>query len=395
MAQDPIQVDAIQIAPLTSGYRIIDYDSTSGSIRIQDPSLSSATKLVALAGLRSVDNVIIVGKDGPGVTYNTIQEAYDAVPSSSSLTDPWTILVFPGVYQENVVIEKNAVSLIGLGGVIVTPSSADATILFQEAVGSTPEYARIQNIRIENSNDGEECVKILGSSGTTLGESGIFLDNCEMVASGIGTYQLYAEVSNDIYLTGGTFSGSSSTSLVHVQQCHKFFWSGVEGANLGQIDYNSAGVIPSQFGSTYTLRGLSTGSLQSNLSGGGSLEISNCSTGAITFLGDQSASIRGSVVGALGINNTFEVTLIGSSRGSASGTGVLIEEIVRGSVSFAASTLESVTLPVATVDSDYGVSLDYEMASLANVKSKTSTGFIVEFSGAQTGTVYWTVLRRV
>jgi len=330
MAQDPIKVDSIQIAPLTAGTRIIDYDSVTGSVRIQDPALSSSTLLVNLSGIRSIQNVIIVGKDGPGATYDTVQKACDAVPSSSSLADPWTILVMPGVYQENLTIEKDGVCLCGLGGVILTPLVADATVLIQAAVGSTPEYCRIQNIRVENSNAGEECFKILGGAGSTVGESGIFIENCEVVASGVGSFQLYAEAVNDVYLTGGTFVGSTATSIVQVLQLHRFVWSGVQGANLSQLDYDSGGVVPSQFGSSYEISGLSAGNTQSTFSGGGSLEINNCSVGDVVFLGDRSATIRGSFIGDLTLNNTFEATLVSSSRGTVAGSGVLVESITQG-----------------------------------------------------------------
>jgi hypothetical protein len=350
---------------------------------------------VELSGLRSIQNTILVGKDGPGATYNTVQDALDAVPATASLADPWTILVLPGVYQENLTIEKNAVCLCGLGGVILQPSVADATVLIQAGVGSTPEYCKIQNLRIENSNAGEECIKIVGSAGTTLGESGVYIENCQIVASGVGTYQLHAEAVNDVYLTGGTFSGSSPTSLVQTSQLHRFLWSGVDGAQLSQLDYDTGGVIPSQFGSSYTVSGLSAGDLQSTLTGGGFLEIDNCSTGDVVLLGDQAAIIRGSDIGDITCNNTFSATLISSSRGTAAGSGVLVEEINQGSVVFAASSSESVSFAVDTVDANYGVSLDYEMASLANVKLKAVGGFDIEFPAPQTGTVFWTVHRRI
>lgn len=395
MAQDPIQLDSIKIAPSESGTRIIDYDPVSKSIRIQDPNLSSSVNLISLSGLRSVQNTFVVGKSGSGATYTTLQEALDAVPASASMASAWTILVLPGVYSENLLIEKNAVTIFGLGGVILQPAAVDSTILVQSAVGSSPEYLRLQNLRIENSNAGKECIKIVGSSGSTIGELGIFIQNCEIVASGIGSYQLYADAVNDVFLNGGSFGGSDPTSLVRINQLHRFVWKEVEDSKLGQLDYSSGGVIPSLVGSSYKLSELSSGNLQSTLSGAGSLEISNCSTGNLNFLGDQVATIRGSSVGTVTCNGTSQVNLIGSSRGIASGTGILVEEIKTGSVGFAASALESVTFDVDTLDVNYGVSLDYEIPSLANVKLKSTSGFDVEFSAPQTGTVYWTVHRRV
>ena len=395
MAQDPIQVDSLQIAPLVAGTRIIDYDPISGSVRIQDPVLSSATKVVDLAGLRSIEKVLVVGKGGPGATYNLVQDALDAIPNSASISDPWTILVLPGVYQENVVLEKNGVCLCGLGGVVLQPTVADATLLIQGSVGSVPEYCKVQNIRIENSYAGEECVKIVGGAGSTIGVSGVFIENCELVAAGVGTFPLYAEAVNDVVLSGGSFLGSSATSLVRVLQLHRFVWKGVEGECLGQVDYDSGGVIPSVFGSTYSLSGLEIGNLQTTLQGGGSVSLNNCSTGNVSVFGDQEVDIRASKIGNLTCNGTSQVTLISSSRGTAAGAGILVEQITRGTSIFAASSSETVTFAVGTLNNDYGVSLDYEMAALANVKTKTSAGFIIEFVVPQTGSVNWTVHRRV
>lgn len=396
MAQDPIKIDSLEIAPLVAGTRIIDYDPGTGSIRIQDPSLSSALNLVDLSGLRSVDNVLVVGTAGPGATYNTIQEALDAVPNNSSLVNPWTILILPGVYQENITLEKNGVWMVGLGGAVLQPLVADATLLIQTSVGSTPEYCKIQNLRIENSNAGQECIKIMGGASSTVGASGIYIDNCELIASGVGSYQLYAEAVNDVYLFGGSFAGSNATSLVKVLQLHRFVWKGVEGASLSQLDYDSGGAIPSVVGSSYLVSGMETGNLLSTLQGAGSLTIESCSTGTVSIFGDQAVTVRGSSLGNLTCNETSQVTLASSSRGTAAGTGVLVEGITQGSVSFLGTDSEAVAFDVDTVDDTYGVSLDSEIAALANVTTKTAAGFTIEFSsGVQTGSVNWTVHRRV
>jgi pectinesterase len=56
----------------------------------------------------------VVASDGSG-QYKTVQEAINALPQTTSLSNPWTILVKPGVYKEIVYVqrEKRFVRLIG------------------------------------------------------------------------------------------------------------------------------------------------------------------------------------------------------------------------------------------------------------------------------------------
>ena len=146
MAQDPQQVDAVLIEPAEAGTRLIDRDPSDGSLRFYDALVTSGIKLSELAGLRSVTSLLVVGKGGTGAEYTTIQAALDAVPASSSLTNPSLVLVGPGVYTENLLIEKNGVFLVGLGGAIIQAASADATIKIQDAVATFPTFCHLQNL---------------------------------------------------------------------------------------------------------------------------------------------------------------------------------------------------------------------------------------------------------
>jgi hypothetical protein len=402
MAQSPLQADAYQVEPGAAGTRTVDRDPATGGLRFTDPDNTSGVTVAGLAGLQTVQSVLVVGKSGSGAQYNTIQAALDAVPASSSLTDPTLILVCPGVYSENLVIEKDGIWIRGLGGAIVDAAIADATVTIQKAVSTIPNWCRLQNLRVLNANAGAECVLLVGGAASDVGSVEIGIVDCELVASGVGTFQISAAAVNKIRVHGGTFEGSSVTSLVRVTNCHQVTLVSVDQVFNVQMDYDTANPIPNLVGSSYLLKNLTLkGDVQSTLNGAGGLTlgglVSDSGAGNLTFDGDGAGVFRGSGsgFGSVTVNGSAPVTLSGTSHGAVVGAGTLAEDIQEGSVAFAASASEAVVFSVAQPDASYTVHPETELTEALSVTSKTAAGFTLGFSGAQTTTVNYKVLRRV
>ncbi|MBV6343672.1 hypothetical protein HWQ67_19060, partial [Candidatus Magnetobacterium casensis] len=124
MAQNPILADQLDIEPGAAGTRRIR-KATDGSLEFLDALITGGVTLSRLAGLRNVQNVLIVGKAGAGAAYTTIQAALDAIPVGASWTAPYLVLVCPGVYTETVNIARNGVAIVGLGAVTIRSLAED------------------------------------------------------------------------------------------------------------------------------------------------------------------------------------------------------------------------------------------------------------------------------
>lgn len=161
MAQPPFQVDELQIEPAAVGTRKINR-APSGELRLLDPSFPSGLVLADLAGLQTVDGVYVVGKGG-GATYTSIQDALDAIPTTSSPLLPSLVLVLAGVYTENLSITRDGVSIIGLGSVTINNDGVSDTITITQDADSIPTMVVLQNLTVTNDQDGS-CVKIDGSN---------------------------------------------------------------------------------------------------------------------------------------------------------------------------------------------------------------------------------------
>jgi hypothetical protein len=343
-----------------------------------------------------VASIFVVGKSGAGAEYTTIQSALDAVSAGSSLATPSLVLVGPGVYTENLVIDKDGVFLVGLGGVVIDASAADATVKIQQAV-TIPLFCRLQNLRIQNSNVGEECVLVVGGSGSTVGQSEIQILDCELLATGVGAFQVSANQVNRILVQGGSWGGSAATSLAQITQCARFLLRGVDRAVNLQLDYDTVNPSPAQAGSEYRVSGcFLEGNIQSTLTGAGSLVLTEVSgAGDLTVNGDQTCEAVGCSLGNLTVDGTTAATLKDSTRGTLAGTGTMAEPLQEGSVGFAASSSEAVVFGVGHPDANYHVSAETELNEAISVTSKTASGFTLGFAGAQTTTVNFAVFRRV
>jgi hypothetical protein len=163
MAQPPFLVDELQIEPGSGNTLTVSMDATTGAMKFVDAVLTSGVLLPDLVGLRGVTGVYIVGRAGDGAPYTAIQDALDAIPASSSAALPSLVLILPGVYTENVTIQKDGTYLVSLGGVTITNSGASDTVEISAAIATTPQDVLLRGITVANTSATQSCVRILGA----------------------------------------------------------------------------------------------------------------------------------------------------------------------------------------------------------------------------------------
>ena len=161
MPQSPFLVDQIQVSPGVTGTRLINSD-LDGNLQFQDATISPVL-LSALVGARNITGVYIVGRAGGGAAYASIQGALDAIPDSSSETSPSLVLVYPGVYSENLTLQKDGVTLQALGLVTLENAAAGDTLTISASTGATPKSVRLLGVRVTNDDPASACVRIIGA----------------------------------------------------------------------------------------------------------------------------------------------------------------------------------------------------------------------------------------
>ena len=392
MPQSPLQVDAVQIEPGSGDTLTIARDG-DGNLVFTDATLSSGATLTELAGLRSVGQVITVGLSGSGAAYNTIQEALDAVPGTASETEPYTILVAPGVYAENLTLEKDGVFLVGLGMPVIRAATGD-TITVQSAVASTPKCFEIKNFRVESEEAGKACLLFVGGAGSEVFSTRGRITNCDLKASGAGGFALKADSVNHILAQGGDWGDGNLLSSVRVTDCASLNLHGQSRLPALQLDNDAAGDTPSVVTSAYVVGGAgSVGDVQSTLTTSGSLRISQCgSVGDVTLNGDRSVEIFGCAVGDVAVNAGVAATIHSSRYGSLAGTGSLAATM-QGAATFSDAVWVEVLFDVPMPDQSYVVSLEVGVDDMAWVTDKSAEGFTVRFSDIQTTSVGWVARR--
>jgi hypothetical protein len=174
--QPPFRSDAFQVenADAPVGPRLIEASLLDGSLRVTDPRIPGGLNIAQLAGLQQAHNVIVVSqtgvaasKDAVGDPITTVQGGLDAVPTSADVNNPWTVVLAPGIYIENVLFIRDGVTLVGLGNVTLRPLGAFGTIRVRSGPASVPRRVRFQNLRIENSVASQACIDIDSSTFAT------------------------------------------------------------------------------------------------------------------------------------------------------------------------------------------------------------------------------------
>lgn len=418
MAQDPTKTDVLQIEPgqEPSTPRLIRR-AADGSLEFLDAIITGAITLSQLAGLRSIQNILVVGQAGAGAAYTAIQSALDAVPVSASPTNPYYILVGPGVYAEDLNVVRDGVFLIGYGATVMSEETvpdgpgANHTLVVQAALGTVPKQVILMNLVIVNIHAGYAALRLQGGAASEVAQDGFFTSNCIVnAASAAGNHHIWAESVNHITMQGGALTGEAA-ALSRIDNCATFKAVGQSDLVGGiQLDFDTTGDVPSEAvsSSMYQLSGCPnlgrTSSLNppvaATLSGRGSLEIGNCSGGAnATFSGDRPVWVRGSHLGNVILNDSVALTLVGTEKGTVTsgGTATLEEPLQRGSEAFAGVTSVVIVFDTPQPDADYSIGVELDTAPANDepwwITAKTAAGFTINFTSAQTLAATWTVSR--
>jgi hypothetical protein len=522
MPQPPLLVDQLQIEPGSGDTLTIDRDSTDGTLKFVDAVITGGALLPNLVDVRNITGVYTVGRAGDGAMYTTIQSALDAIPAAtSSASLPSLVLVFPGVYTEDITLTKDGVYMVGMGRARLVNNSATHTITIKASIDSIPQDILFQGMEIECNDNAHAAIYVLGAdtfstgtvtvngtpitagdtvtvnglvltgisgtrtsgsndfsvngtttdsiaaeiaaaindsanaftttvtatsltnvvtltavtagvagdaitlavsvavasdlvpSGATLaggGAAGNMLLNgamnikdCTLIASGVGSYQVLSDTANHVYIDGGTFRGSSSTSILQAANNAVFKVRGVDWMNDAQFAYDTGNDRPNDVSTgDFEIRSTSRiHDLSCNLLGLGSFVLSDCP--AISVLaqdGDQTLSLTDCVVtGTTTLGTTTAATLTNCQRNTvavSAGTPTLAESYVLGSAALVASGVSAVTFTVQQPDTNYTVLVEQSvMGQVWGALTKLATGFQLTelLGGTTTGTVNYVVTR--
>jgi hypothetical protein len=242
MPQPPYLVDELQIEPGSGDTLTISRDSADGAMAFADAVISSGVLLPELVGLRNITGVFVVGRAGDGAPYTSVQDALDAVPDSSSSSAPSLVLLMPGLYTENIVLQKDGVYLAGPGGVKIVNSGANDTVTISAAIATTPLQTLIRGIEIENTSTGNACIRILGADSFASGTvtvntaplaAGDTIDIGGTLLTGVATTRTSG--SNDFSTLGGTTAAIAGEIAAAINDPANSFAATVEATVLGSV----------------------------------------------------------------------------------------------------------------------------------------------------------------
>ena len=414
MAQDPFLIDQVQIEPGYAGTRVIR--NNAGAMEFVDGQVTGGITLLNLAGLKTMQNVLVVGKAGAGAAYTTIQSALDAVPASSSSSNPYLIWVGPGVYQENLNIVRDGVFIQGYGATLqsaneATPDvGAEHTVILQAALGTTPSRVVFTNLRITNSHTNYACVRIVGGASSTVGTLGIEFQDCHFEATSTsGNRPIWATGVVGVSVRGGGMLGSDALAMCLFENIGSLLFQDTKDIPAFYLTQDHTGDLPTgglgmailqgcgQLGAASSLSPpLSVTVVSSALTAGDLIMVGCASSSDAEFSGGV-AWLVSSPIGDIAITDC-NLRIRGSDHGTitSSGSSELGIDKVTGSVAFAGDTTKAIIFDTPFEEADYPVALEYDSdpGTPAWITGKSGTGFTVNFGAAKTLSVGWVVTRR-
>jgi len=410
MAQDPFKTDQVQIAPGTTGTRLIKADS-AGRMVFQDIDATAGATLRQIAAV-AVDGLYVVGPSGVGAAYTSVKAAVDAARSArlaATWTGPVLVLVFPGTYYETapVVVDFDDVTIQGLGKATVALTGTDDDVIVVKAYSSggvdlRPWWTKIAGLRIScDSVSGKACVHVQGGdvsgSPSEVGKKAVILDDLAYVTSGTGV-AVFAESANHIRIVGGTAKKcAGSTAQFVVDTCASLNVLGLGDFAWCQLSYDSGHDQPVEMPMDWWFRASSLGYVSvTNVlvtflgCNGGTLAVAGTSGGAvvigsrndvITAAGSVAVSTFGSFGTVVPGDATVELSLP-----NYSGEATLPDGETDLEVEFGFVRSDSYDVNIVMVDPPYVP---------WGVIAKTPTAFTVRFSDTHTSPrlVRWSTVR--
>lgn len=416
MTQPPLKVDGILIEPSADGSRSLTRDP-SGHLLFKDPIALDGITLQKLAGLGSLSNVLIVGPSGVGAHYTTITSALDVIPSDSSKTNPYVVLILSGVYTEDIILEKDGVHLWGLGSPTIssalesTPDvgSVDHTITIRSSLGVTPKDLTFTGLVFTNAHQTKACVKIIGSSGSNLASGGFRFKSCQFEPNAdSGNWSLDASMGGYLVFEGCTFKDSALSKMTFYEMTEvSFKVCQVDHALFGR--YDTSEDEPSTRGGVFRLVSCNINTSSSlnprfeiTSTGSGSLVSSHTDfglAGLFSLQGDQLHTVIHCRLPEISLGGTSQLSSFSCVDGgvNTNSNASYGRTQTTGELAFGAESSKIVTFDIPFPDTNYHVSLEVDSSTsngdVPYITSKALTGFEVHFTTAQTLTVQWFLLR--
>lgn len=325
MTQSPFQSDALQIEPSSGDVLIIQRDEDTGSLNFKDAVITDGINLQDLVGVNSFSNVFLVGPSGSGAKYNNVQDALTDIPATSDISNPNLILIAPGTYPQ-FTVNKDGVFVYGMGAVNISAVNSVSTIKLEASVASIPKDFHIENVSISNGYTGKICIEVVGGAASQVGSGEITVIDCDINSTGVGGFQLSADIVGNVRIQGGSWNKSSSTSSVSINQCARVILRDIDAIYGYQVAYDTSGSLPSVVNPDFQIINCtSVGNVAVTTTGGGSFTMSSCpDCGTFTFSGDQTHNLTASRIQNLVLNGTTIAQLLATSLLVQSGTGTLL-----------------------------------------------------------------------
>ncbi len=376
---------------------LVSRNTDTNEMQLQDGVVTTPQTLASLAGLRNVTGVLVVGRAGTGAQYTTITSALAAVPASSSVALPTVILVCPGVYSENLTIDHDGVVLFGLGQVTLTPATNNPTVKIQAGVSTTPLSVELVNLKIVQSNDSQDCVKVLGAAASTVATgAGVKIRDCWLNPTGSGAVGVRTDRVGTVRITGCRMSGDAAANIIFAQTNSIV----IENSDItGPVSYawDDSGEKPGGTAVGFEVLHSRLGDITLEHLDATVTSIQHSSTGSVTVTGTESHSIQNSITGTLTVDATSAVISVGSKHAGYAGAGVFDLPSLRGVGSVAGATSVVVSLGVTLPDTNYSLVLTpHALPSDGKVPAVTSRQahqFTVGFSSAETLGFSWVLYR--
>ncbi len=420
MPQPPILADQLQIEPGSSGSRLVRR-AADGSLEFVDPLNPSGITVSQLAGLQAVTNVSVVGKAGTGAQYTTVQAALNAVPANSTRINPYLILVMPGVYTEDLTVNRDGVHIIGIGRPILqsaleaTPNAVGNahTLTVAAGEGTIPLTVHLENFTITNAHDDKAAVRVVGGAASTLLTDGLRLRNCFLEGNAAGgNYPLWASTAGAVFLNDCSCTGANNLETVLIEEMSSCVLKAVAMASAFSFRYEVGQPEPSGGpGYLYIARctdfGVDTNLIPAvsiDCDGDGTSELRQVTmslASRIQYSGGESHSAEDCSLGVLSLLET--PTLLASKTRfqsilAANANAKLQRDVITGTAVFAGDATKAVTFDVPLqTGNTYDVQVELPSRPVndetAWVTGKTTTGFSINFQTAQTFTVGWRITR--
>ena len=238
-----------------------------------------------------------------------------------------------------------------------------------------------------------------GAAGSMVLDGQLLVEDCELVATGAGGFQINASSCGHIYMRGGSGIGSIPSTKSYFSNVSAAILVGVSQLYDLEAAYDTALDRPNDTSCAYEFAEIDFIDFLGNLIGAGSLQFRNCTVADLSLAGDRSTTFTNCQLSDITLNNTVDLRLINGNRGTltlAGGAPTIRESRSIGSQAFVASSSETVTFTVAQANASYTVLLETPTtAETYAVQNKLAASFDIVVSGAISGTVGYVVLRDI